>query len=359
MKKRTFAGGTLRFAKVILLVLCLLSLLGTREVFSRAEVDWHTTTTTTIDSLSGYDYNYTAFGLYNGTYYNLFFPLNYSGSLPLIIQFGGYLGVSHDLGNLAEDAPLCDYLASAGYAVLEFGYETGGTIPEASRTCLEDLTGNLLPWVKSDSFPVTIDKSKIGLCSHSAGASAALGFVSPDVASSVALTPYYPSASLVPEVQNIIPTLILTGQNDTLCPYSTDGVAYYNGLVAPKAILDITGGDHNLGVGVFDFNTAGTNATLKYVTAWFDATLKGNSTAAGLFTPNYLAGDPAVNIFQLDITTLSPDPSGGGNSEDGQFDYGAVITVGIIIVVSLSVIVGFAVYLTRKRRQNARSLAQQ
>jgi hypothetical protein len=351
MKKWRFAGTTLRCGKGILLVVCVLLLLGTLADHANADVDWQTTTTTTIDSSFGYDYNYTAFGLYNETYYNLFFPLNYPGNLPLIIQFGGYSGVDHGLGNLEEDAPLCDYLASSGYAVLEFGYETGGSVPEAAQTCIEVLTGTILPWVESDSFPLTVNKSAIGLCGHSAGASAALGFASSKVASSVALTPYYPAASLVPEVQNIVPTLILTGQNDTLCPYNTDGAPYYDGLVAPRAILDITGGDHNLGVGVFDYNTEGTNATLKYVTAWFDATLKGNSTAAGLFTSSKLSGDPGVVIFQLDITPLS-DPS-GGNGEGGEINYGAVITYGITIAVSLIIIAGFAVYQTRKRRRNA------
>jgi hypothetical protein len=64
--------------------------------------------------------------------YNLYFPLNYPGDLPLIIQFGGYSGIDHGLANLMEDAPLC---ASCfwGYAVLEFGYESGGTIPQASK----------------------------------------------------------------------------------------------------------------------------------------------------------------------------------------------------------------------------------
>ena len=133
-----------------------------------------------------------------------------------------------------------------------------------------------------------------------------MGLASPKIASSVALTPYYLSTSLVPEVQNIAPTLILTGQSDPLVPYHDNGTAYYNGLVAAKAILDVAGGDHNLGVGTYDFNTAGTGTTLKYVIAWFDATLKGNSTAASLFTSSYLAGDSGVDIYQLDITTLSP-----------------------------------------------------
>ena len=83
------------------------------------------------------------------------------------------------------------------------------------------------------------------------------------IASSIALTPYYLSTSLVPAVQNIVPTLILTGQDDALVPYHDNGTAYYNGLVASKAILDIAGGDHNLGVGNFDFNTAGTACYFK------------------------------------------------------------------------------------------------
>lgn len=364
MKKRAFTSRSFRFRKgVLLLVLCFLLLFGTQTDQLYAQIkpamDWNTTTTTTIKPSSGYEYNFTAFGLYNGTYYNLFCPLNYSGNLPLIIQFGGYSGISNGLANLEEDAPLCGHLASQGYAVLEFGYDSGGTIPQASKTCLEVLEGTILPWVEMDSFPLTVDKSKIALCSHSAGASAALGLASPSIASSVALTPYYLSTSIVPEVQNIVPTLILTGQGDTLVPYHDNGTAYYNGLVASRAILDITGGDHNLGVGNFDFNTAGTNATLKYVTAWFDATLKGASSAANLFTSSSLAGDSGVNIYQLDITTLLPTPLGEGNNGSEKANYHSVITLGIVIVVSLSLIVGLTIYQTRKRRQNVCSFSQQ
>jgi hypothetical protein len=317
------------------------------------EVDWNITRTDTIKPSSGYEYNYTSFGLYNGTYYNLYFPLNYQGDLPLIIQFGGYSGINHGLANLMEDAPLCGHLASEGYAVLEFGYESGGTIPQASQTCVEVLEGTILPWVESDSFPLNIDKSKVGLCGHSAGASAALGLALNSVASLVALTPYYLSTSLVPQVQNIVPTLILTGQEDFVVPYYHNGTAYYDGLVASRAILDITGGDHNLGVGVFDFNSEGTAATLKYVTAWFEATLKSNPSAANLFTLSSLKGDSGVNKFQLDITTLIPNPSGGDNIDQG-FNYAAVIYG--LTVVSISIIVGFIFYLTRKQRKNVISL---
>lgn len=366
MKERTFTGKLLRFSKGILLVLCVLLLFGTMIDPLNAQLNptygvgitWKTCTTYTLPS-SGYDYNVTAYGLHNGTYYNLYCPLNYTGNLPLIIQFGGYAGISNSTGNLNEDSPLCVHLASKGYGVLEFGYDTGGTIPEASQTCLEVLKGTILPWVESGSFPLTIDKSAIALCGHSAGASATLGLASSNVASSVALTPYYLSTSLVPEIQNIVPTLILTGQGDTLVPYHDNGTAYYNGLVASKAILDIAGGDHNLGVGTSDFHTAGTDATLKYVTAWFDATLKGNSTAANLFTSPYLAGDSGVDIYQLDITTLShsPTPSGDDSSGGGKTSYDAVITYGLIIIVaSLSIILGLTIYQTRKRRQNTRSI---
>lgn len=360
MERRTFTGRPLTFRKGVLLVLCVLLLFGTQTKQLHAQisptVDWHSTTTSTIKSLFGYDYNYTAFGLYNGTYYNLFFPLNYSGNLPLIIQFGGYSGIGNGLANLMEDSPLCSNLASEGYAVLEFGYDSGGTIPQASQTCLEVLKGTILPWVENDSFPLAIDKSAIGLCGHSAGASAALGLASSNVASSVALAPYYLSTSLVPEVKNIVPTLILTGQRDILVPYHDNGTAYYNGLVASKAILDIAGGDHNLGVGIFDFNSAGTDATLKYVTAWFDATLKNNSTAASLFTSSYLEGDSGIDIFQLDIRNLSPAPSGSDNSEEEKSNYDSVIIYGLAVA-GISIIVGFAIYQTRKQRQNATSLA--
>jgi acetyl esterase/lipase len=339
--------------KCVLLVLCVLMLFSIEINVLNAQqkigIDWTTTTTYHVKPTSGYEYNFTAFGLFNETYYNFYYPLNYSGNLPLVIQFGGYAGIGNGLANLEEDSPLCGHLASQGYAVLEFGYETGGTIPEASQTCLEVLQGTILPWVESDSFPLTVDKSKIALCGHSAGGSAVLGLASKMVASSIALTPYYLSTSLVPQIENIVPTLILTGQSDTLVPYHDNGTAYYNGIVASRAILDIARGDHNLGVGNFDFNTAGTAATLKYITAWFDATLKGNTTAANFFTPNYLAGDSGVDVYQLDITTLSPSPSSGGNDSIG-FDFGTAVTYGAIIVVSLSLIVWLAIYRIRKRR---------
>jgi acetyl esterase/lipase len=362
MEKRAYAGrSSLRFRKGILLVLCLLLVCGTQtgQLYTQGSpvVDWNTTTTYTVKPSSGYNYNYTSFGLYNGTYYNLYYPLNYPDNLPLIIQFGGYSGISNGLSNLMEDSPLCGYLVSRGYAVLEFGYDTGGTIPQASQTCLEVLKGTILPWVENDSFPLTIDKSAIGLCGHSAGASTILGLVSSNVASSVALTPYYLSTSLVPQVQNLVPTLILTGQADNLVPYNDNGTAYYNGLVASKAILDIAGGDHNLGVGIFDFNTDGTAATLKYVTAWFDATLKSNSTAASLFTSSYLAGDPGINIYQLDITTLSPSPSGDGNIWGVKSNNDAAITFGLIVVTAIAVVaVGLFVYYKKTQRQLVKNL---
>jgi hypothetical protein len=342
MKKRAFTDGQYSFRKGLLLVFCVLLLSGTQvgQLYAQpSPITTLDTQTYAVDSLSGYDYNFTAFGLYNGTYYNLYYPLNYSGNLPIIVQFGGYCtNGSSGLGNLVEDAPLCGYLACEGYAVLEFGYETCGSIPQASQTCLEVLQGTILPWVESSSFPLAIDKSKIGLCGHSAGASAVLGLASPDVDSSIALTPYYPSASLVPQVKNIAPTLILTGQNDTLVTYGADGVSYYGGLDAPKAILDITGGDHNLGVGTFDFHTAGTNATLKYVTAWFDATLKNNSTAASLFNSANLSSDSGVDIFQIDMATSNFD---------------SALTYGLIIVAGVAVIVGFVFLQTKKRRRKA------
>lgn len=359
MEKGTFRVKPISLGKGFILAFCILLLFAAQidqlyAQLSPGNVDWNTTVTYTVKPSYGYDYNFTAFGLYNGTYYNFYFPLNYSGNPLLIIQFGGYAGNSNGLANLEEDSPLCGYLASQGYAVLEFGYPTGGTIPEASRTCLEVLTGTILPWIESDSFPLTIDKSRIGLCSHSAGASAALGLASPSIASSVALTPYYLSTSLVPEVQNTVPTLILTGQSDTYVPYHDNGTSYYNGLVAPRAILDIAGGDHNLGVGNYDFNTAGTAATLKYVTAWFDATLKGNSTAVNLFTSSYMAGDSGVNIYQLDASTLLPTPSAIDNNRRG-FSFDSVLILALVAV-CLSMIVGFMVYQTRKPQQKPRSL---
>ncbi len=347
MKKKARIIRQFRCGREALVVLCALLLCGLLITQLHAQtspaIDWNTTTTQTITPTTGYQYNFTAFGLYNGTYYNLFYPLNYSDNPPLIIQFGGYAGSSSGLANLEEDSPLCGYLASRGYAVLEFGYDSGGTIPQASKTCLEVLQGTILPWVTNDSFPLTVDKSKIALCGHSAGGAATLGLNSSKIASCVSFAPYHLSTSLVPQFQNIVPTLILTGQNDTLVPYYDNGTAYYEGLVASRAILDITGGDHNLGVGNFDFNTAGTNATLKYITAWFDATLKGNQTAADYFTTAYLSSDVGVNIYQLDITTLLPP-------KETNFD--TVITYAAIIIVSISLIVGFAVYQTRKRRQN-------
>lgn len=355
MKKRTVAGRLSGFSKGVLLVLCILLLLGTQLGHSYAQlkpgsVDWNTTTTYTVRPSHGYSYNFTAFGLYNGTHYNFYYPLNYPGNLPLIIQFGGYAGNSNDLANLEEDSPLCGYLASEGYAVLEFGYNTGGTIPEASRTCVEVLKGTILPWVENTSFPFAIDKSKIALCGHSAGGSAVLGLAEPNIATSIALTPYYLSTSLVPEVKNKVPTLILTGQGDTLVPYNDNGTAYYNGLVAPKAIIDISGADHNLGVGTYDLNTAGTAPTLKYVTAWFDAVLKGNSTAANLFTASSLSGDSKVNIYQTDVASFSPTPSGSEIPENN-----ALISLAIITVASFSIIVGYYSLKREKKLTRQRS----
>ena len=355
MVKKTLIGIKLGLREGILLLLCTLLLLGLQAGILNAQLkpamDWTTTTTYTIHPISGYSYNFTAFGLYNGTYYNFYFPLNYPGDLPLLIQFGGYAGISSGLANLMEDSPLCGYLASQGYAVLEFGYDTSGTIPEASKSCLEVLVGTILPWVENDSFPLTVDKSKIALCGHSAGGSTVLGLASPKITSSVALTPYYLSTSLVPTVQNIAPTLILTGQGDTLVPYHNNGTAYYNSLIAPKAIIDITGGDHNLGVGTFDFNTAGTNATLKYITAWFDVTLKDNSTASNLFTPHNLASDQGVNIYQLDIATLYPSyvPSEDGDNEVG-FCVDSVFALGVVVIACLGLIAGFIALQATKRR---------
>ena len=360
-EKRKFTGILLSFKAGLLLVLCVLLLYGTQMPQLSAQfspgITWDNSIYSVEGPSSGYAYNVTAYGLYNGTYFNLFCPLNYTGNLPLVIQFGGYLGITNGTGNLNEESPLCHYLACKGYAVLEFGYDTGGTIPEASQTCLEVLDGTILPWIESGSFPLSIDKSRIALCGHSAGGSATLGLASPSVASSIALTPYYLSTSRVPAIKNSVPTLILTGQDDAWVPYTDNGTSYYNGLVASRAILDIAGADHNLGVGNSDFNTAGTAPTLKFITAWLDATLKGNSTAARLFTSSYLSGDSEVNIFQLDITTLSPSPSESGNNQGGKSDNGAVITCGIIIVASLSIIVGFTIYRTRKRRPNVNSIA--
>jgi hypothetical protein len=351
MKKRTVIGRLFGLGKGFLLVLCLLLLFGTQTSQSYAQltpgaIDWNTPITYTVKPSYGYDYNFTAFGFYNGTHYNLYYPLNYSGDLPLIIQFGGYAGNSNDLANLEEDSPLCGHLASQGYAVLEFGYDTGGTIPEASQTCYKVLKGSILPWVENESFPLAIDKSKIALCGHSAGGSAVLGLAEPNIATSVALTPYYLSTSLVPEARNVAPTLILTGQGDTLVPYNDNGTTYYSGLVAPKAIMDITDADHNLGVGTFDLNTAGTAPTLRYVTAWFDAVLKGNSTAASLFTSSSLSGDPQVNIYQIDITSFSPAPPEGAPEN-------TVAISLVIIIVTVSMIGGYFFYKTRKRSKNS------
>jgi hypothetical protein len=119
--------------------------------------------------------------------------------------------------------------------------------------------------------------------------------------------------------------LILTGKADALVPHHDNVTAYYNGLVASKHILDISRGDHNLGVGIFDFNTNCTAATLKYVTGWFDATLKSNSTVTSLFTSPYLKCDSEVDIYQLDIKPLSPAPSGDGNSDGGKSNHDVVM----------------------------------
>jgi hypothetical protein len=102
----------------------------------------------------------------------------------------------------------------------------------------------------------------------------------------VAVCPYYIEDVAV---DNVCPTLIITGETDPIAPHDTNGEVYYNELAPDKMIAEQTGVGH-------DISPVG----WKYVFAWLDYCSENDSTAYSTLTN--VNNDPGIASFNSDFS---------------------------------------------------------
>jgi hypothetical protein len=175
---------------------------------------------------------------YSGVSYDLYCPSNSSGSL--VIFAGGILGNKR---YLAGWAPV---LTEKGYTVLTFTTpaEDLSHVPRYVDNCRNNIE-TLLPFVFDESlFPVPVNIESVSLVGMSGGGATVLTMNDTRIKTTVAICPYYIEDSCA---ENTAPVLIITGENDTICPPDLNGLAYYYELEPNKMLIEQTDVGHDMG----------------------------------------------------------------------------------------------------------------
>jgi hypothetical protein len=200
-----------------------------------------------------------------GIPYDLYCPSN-STSGRLVILAGGILGEKHYLKGWGET------LANEGYTALAFSTKSEDLqhVPDYVENCRTNIE-TMLNFVFDESvFPIPINQSIVSVVGMSGGGATALSINDTRIIAGVAVCPYYIEDVAV---DNVCPTLIVTGEIDPITPPSTHGEIYYGKLAPDKMIAEQAGVGH-------DISPVG----WKYVVAWLDYCTMGDSTAYSTLT---------------------------------------------------------------------------
>jgi len=217
---------------------------------------------------------------YSGIPYDLYCPSNFSGSL--VILAGGILGEKHYLKGWGEA------LAENGYAALAFSTEPEDLqhVPEYVEDCRSNIE-TLLSFVFDESlFPIPINQSDVSLVGMSGGGATVLSVSDTRIIAEVAVCPYYIKDVVV---DNICPTLIITGETDPITPHDTNGDVYYDELAPDKMIAEQAGIGH-------DISPVG----WKYVFAWLDYCIENDNTAYSTITN--VGHDSGILSYESDFS---------------------------------------------------------
>jgi hypothetical protein len=196
---------------------------------------------------------------YCGVPYDLYCPSNFSGSL--VILAGGIMGEKFYLSGWGKA------LAERGFAALAFSTppQDLNHVSQYTQDCNRNLQ-ILIPYVfNASAFPISINQSDVSLVGMSGGAATILSFSDSRIKSSVAVCPY-----LVNNLRSLsaTPTLIITGEKDTVAPTQTNGQIYYNQLSPSKMIIQ----QANVGHDISDIGW-------KYTFAWINYYTKNDNDA--------------------------------------------------------------------------------
>lgn len=217
---------------------------------------------------------------YSGIPYDLYCPSNFSGSL--VILAGGIIGEKHYLKGWGEA------LAEDGYAALAFSTKPEDLqhVPEYVEDCRSNIE-TLLPFVFNESlFPISINQSDVAIVGMSGGGATVLSVNDSRIIADVAVCPYYVEDGAV---DNVCPTLIITGETDPIAPHDANGEVYYNELAPDKMIVEQSGVGH-------DISPVG----WKYVFAWLDYCTEKDKSAFSTLTN--VDSDPGILSYMNDFS---------------------------------------------------------
>ena len=219
-------------------------------------------------------------GVTNGVTWRIYYPQNFSGDPPVLIMLMGIGGGFNSyMGPLFASNGFC---AIEPYMPVYPSYENGSlNFAEFFDTALvrEPIIAD---FVFSQSFPLTVDKSKVALIGASAGGGCVLMFNDSRVNATVAMIPYYLAGY---PIINQTPIILTCGENDTTAPYATMGLTFYNSLDDPKMIINEKNSGHSIYTGE------------RYYIAWLNYYLYGNSTAYS-FIQNVGSDTTIANYFE-------------------------------------------------------------
>jgi hypothetical protein len=221
---------------------------------------------------------------YSGVEYSLFYP-SQGSNFPLIIFLSGIGGM---------DTTNTHTFARMSYACLVLA-ATPTNLSNAKNYIMNEKNNleAILPFIfNSQTFPITINQSKVGIFGVSGGGNCALLFNDTRIKATVAYQPYY----AIPPVLNRAPVFIITTSDDSVAPYYTNGLRFYNNISSPKIIADIVGYNH------YQFP----QTLYRYVKDWFNYYLDGNTT--GLSDLANISSDSSIDKQSSEKVLSSENP---------------------------------------------------
>ncbi|POM23027.1 Lipase 1 [Actinomadura rubteroloni] len=193
---------------------------------------------------------------------------------------GPYPGVILAPGLTSSQSVLSWYgktLASQGFVAMTVNFTSTMLYPAQRQPQIDRALTYL---TQSSTVKSRVDANSVGVLGHSFGGGGSLleEFSKPSLKAAILLDPVnMPAVSSAQLGKVTTPTMILTGQNDTL---SSESPTVYNGIPAstPKQLLYIAGGNHGTVL------TASTNIA-RYVVPWLKVYLSGDSRYAQFVCP--------------------------------------------------------------------------
>ncbi|MDL4821113.1 alpha/beta hydrolase family protein [Actinomadura opuntiae] len=206
---------------------------------------------------------------------------------------GPYPGVVLAPGLTSSQSVLSWYgktLASQGFVAMTINFTSTMLYPTQRQPQIDKALTYL---TQTSTVKSRVNANTLGVLGHSFGGGGSLleEFNKPSLKAAILLDPVNQPAVQSSQLSQVaIPTMIITGQNDTL---SSESPTVYNGLPSstPKQLLDIAGGNHGTVL------TANANIA-RYVVPWLKV---------------YLSGDSRYQQFNCPITSDSYLSSHQGN----------------------------------------------